>query len=223
MKKTACVFGSTGLTGSVLTELLTSDERYERIIIFNRSGKEYFHPKIIQIVADYELIGNYVTELAADEYYCCLGTTIKKAKTKEAFEYVDYGLPLKIAQIATENQTGKYLVVSSIGASDKSSNFYLRTKGKMEQAVSKSGVNEVYFFRPSILLGQRNEKRLGESIGQIAMKATGFLLWGPLQKYRAIQARTVAAAMIAVANEGFENQIIESDEIEKLGKAQFGK
>lgn len=218
MKKTACIFGATGLIGSFLPELLKNDDRYEKIIVFNRSEKKYSNPKIIQIVADYEHIGNYSTELGADEYYCCLGTTIKKAKTKEAFEYVDYGLPLKIGQLAVENKTPKYLIVSSIGASAKSNNFYLRTKGRMERAVLELGINEVYFFRPSILLGKRNEHRLAESIGQVVMKAFGFLLLGPLKKYRAIHAKTVAAAMIEVTFNGTENQIIESDKIEKLGK-----
>lgn len=219
MNKTACIFGSTGLIGSHLLDLLVNDSRYERIIVFNRSLKYYTHPKIKQILSDYESISEVSNELDANEYYCCLGTTIKKAKTREAFEYVDYLLPLQIARIAIENKVDKYLIVSSIGASEQSRNFYLRTKGKMEQEVSRLGIKRLHIFRPSMLLGKRNEKRLAESVGQVFMKFFGFLMFGVLRKYKAIHAKTVAAAMLAVANQNTDKKFFASDEIENIGQS----
>lgn len=219
MNKTACIFGSTGLIGSHLLDLLVNDSRYERIIVFNRSLKYYTHPKIKQILSDYESISEVSNDLDANEYYCCLGTTIKKAKTREAFEYVDYLLPLQIARIAIENKVDKYLIVSSIGASEQSRNFYLRTKGKMEQEVSRLGIKRLHIFRPSMLLGKRNEKRLAESVGQVFMNFFGFLMFGVLRKYKAIHAKTVAAAMLAVANQNTDKKFFASDEIENIGQS----
>ncbi|MDF1546268.1 MAG: NAD-dependent epimerase/dehydratase family protein [Bacteroidales bacterium] len=219
MNKTACIFGSTGLIGSHLLDLLVNDSRYERIIVFNRSLKDHTHPKIRQILSDYESISEVSNDLVANEYYCCLGTTIKKAKTREAFEYVDYLLPLQIARIAIENKVDKYLIVSSIGASEQSRNFYLRTKGKMEQEVSRLGIKRLHIFRPSMLLGKRNEKRLAESVGQVFMKFFGFLMFGVLRKYKAIHAKTVAAAMLAVANQNTDKKFFASDEIENIGQS----
>ena len=217
MDKTACIFGSSGLVGSYVLKLLQDDSRYSEIIVFNRTQKIAEHPKIKQIVADYKELNNFTGELNASEFYCCLGTTIKKAKTKEAFEYVDYQLPLQIANIASLNGVEKYLVVSSIGASAQSKNFYLRTKGKMELAIAGLEIKRLHFFRPSLLLGKRNEKRFTESISKVFMKLLGYLMLGNLKKYRAIHAETVAAAMISTANSKAIQQVFISDEIEDIG------
>jgi uncharacterized protein YbjT (DUF2867 family) len=217
MAKTACIFGSTGLTGSHLLKILINDERYEKIILFNRTVQSINHSKIEQIVADYNSIDQYTNQLKADEYYCCLGTTIKKAKTKQAFEYVDLQLPVIIGKFAIQNKVSGLFVVSSIGASAKSSNFYLNVKGRMEEELQKSGIGKLFIFRPSMLIGERNESRFGETVGKIVMKFIGFLFLGKLKKYRAIKAEIVANAMVVVANGGYNSSIFESDEIQKLG------
>ena len=160
MGKIACIFGSTGLIGSYLLELLTSDERYAKIIVFNRTQVSLSNPKIVQIVSEYSDLEKHKLQLMADEYYCCLGTTMKKAKTKPAFEYVDYQLPVEIGKLALHNNVSSYLVVSSIGASAKSGNFYLSTKGKMEESIKVLGLKNLFIFRPSMLLGKRNETRI---------------------------------------------------------------
>jgi len=193
------------------------DKRYGKIILFNRSFQKIEHPNIEQIVADFSALNQMATQLLADEYFCCLGTTIKKARTKKAFEYVDYQLPLNIAKLAKENKVPKLLIVSSIGASAKSSTFYLKVKGQMEEEIGKIGIESLSFFRPSMLLGARKESRMGEAIGKVVMKMFGFLLFGKLKKYRAIEAEIVAKAMVVVANGSFSKSIFESDEIQEIG------
>ena len=163
MVKTACIFGSTGLVGSHLLSIISQDKRYGKIILFNRSLQEIEYPNIEQIVADYSSLNQFTIQLKVDEYFCCLGTTIKKAKTKEAFEYVDFQLPLNIAKLAKENKVPKLLVVSSIGASAKSSTFYLKVKGDIELALKKLNFESLIIVRPSMLLGDRKESRFAES------------------------------------------------------------
>jgi uncharacterized protein YbjT (DUF2867 family) len=218
MEKTACIFGSTGLTGTYLIEVLLEDKRYSKIILFNRTKQSIEHPKIEQIVAPYDQLQNLKDQLKADEYYCCLGTTMDKAKTRQAFEYVDYHLPLEIAKLARENGIKTFSLVSSIGASSKSKNFYLRTKGKTEDALSGLGLNNLLIFRPSMLLGKRKETRLMETIAKPFSIGLGILLWGPLKKYRAIHGKTVAKGMVYASNQLTGNAIIESDSIINLAK-----
>jgi uncharacterized protein YbjT (DUF2867 family) len=217
MGKTACIFGSTGLIGSRLHLLLSNNADYEKIIVFNRSAQSTNIPKTEQIVGDYGSLIQYQKELNADEYYCCLGTTMKKAGSEEAFEFVDYHLPVSIGQLAVQNQIAKVLVVSSIGASAQSSNFYLRTKGRMEEEMRKTGIKNLCFFRPSMLLGNRNEIRFGESLGKVIMKAFGFLFVGKLKKYKAIETEVVARAMMKVADANVGISVFLSDEIQKIG------
>jgi len=217
MAKSACIFGSTGLIGSHLLSILLNDNRYDKIVLFNRTLQPVTNPNIVQIVADYGSLDQYANQLKTDDYYCCLGTTMKKAKNRQAFEYVDFNLPLAIAKLALENEVPKLLVVSSIGASAKSGTFYLRVKGLMEIELGKIGIKHLHFFRPSMLLGKRNEKRFAESVGMIIMKIFGFLLVGKLKKYRAIKGEIVAEAMVVVANGSYSNISVESDEIQKLG------
>jgi uncharacterized protein YbjT (DUF2867 family) len=218
MNRIACVFGSTGLIGSSLLEFLLTHEKYAKVIVFNRKHQKQEHPKLIQIVDDYANLHEHALELNADEYYCCLGTTIKVAKTKPAFEYVDYHLPLEIGNLALINKVKYYLVISSIGASAKSKNFYLKTKGGMENALSKLGLDNLFIFRPSLLLGKRNETRIGELISKAVMQIFGIFLIGSLKKYKAIHAKIVATAMIKSVEKYSGIQFIESDIIKNIAK-----
>ena len=218
MGKTACIFGSTGLVGSCLVSQLIDDSQYEKIIVFNRKKQGNNNPKIVEIVDDYSNLAQNAALLKADEYYCCLGTTIGKAKSKPAFEYVDYNLPIEIGNLAQTNDIKYYLVVSSIGASPKSGNFYLRTKGGMEEALTKLNINNLFIFRPSLILGKRNETRVLESISKVMMIALGFLFVGPIKKYRAIHAKTIAKAMINTIEKLSGKHILESDQIQEMSK-----
>lgn len=218
MKKTAVVFGATGLTGSFLITKLIQCDQYNVIKIFNRNAQNYNHPKIDEHLIDYNKIDEYAHEFKGDDVFCCLGTTLKKAGSKEKFFAVDHDLPVKIARICQNNQCESFIGISSIGANAKSSNYYLRTKGLMEQDIMDLDFSYQAFVRPSMLLGTREESRLAESFGKMVMKIFGFLLFGKLRKYRAIHAKTVAQAMINITHQQkhfakIDQYIFESDEL----------
>jgi uncharacterized protein YbjT (DUF2867 family) len=216
--KTALVFGATGLVGSELTNLLLANDHYECVKIFVRKKIDLQHPKLVQVVNDLSNPEEISSEITGDDLYCCLGTTRKKAGSKEAFEWVDLQLPLKVAEIALKNEVRKYLVVSSIGAKPESRNFYLRTKGNMEKGLLAMNFENIGIVRPSILLGQRKERRLGEEAGKIIIRIFSFLFSGPLKKYKGIQAETVARAMIRLANTVNKRVILESHKLQDTGK-----
>ncbi len=216
--KTALVFGATGLVGSELTNLLLTNDHYDCVKIFVRQKSESQHSKLIQIVTNLDNPAEISEEIKGDDLYCCLGTTRKKAGSKEAFEWVDLDLPLKIASIAEKNGVRKFLVVSSIGSKPESRNFYLRTKGKMEQGILAMNFNTICIVRPSILLGQRKESRPAEEFGRIMIRIFTFMLFGPLKKYKGIQAETVARAMIRLANTVNTRVILESHKLQDTGE-----
>ena len=217
-RKTALVFGSSGLTGQALTRLLIEDEDYSLIKLFVRKAQPVKHSKIEEIIIHDFNESELSEKLKGDELFCCIGTTMKKAGSKDAFEEVDLNIPVLLSKIATKNLIPKFLVISSIGASSRSNNFYLRTKGKMEEKVMSSGIEKVYVFRPSLILGQRNEPRFGESIGKVLYKALSFAFIGGLKKYKGIEAEAIARTMIKVANGDYKSKIFESNEMAMISK-----
>ena len=216
--KTAILFGATGLIGSHVLQELLKDERYSHILLFSRKSIHTGSSKVIEIITGFEDKEILESNLHVDEIFCCLGTTIAKAKSKEAFRKVDYDLPVMIGVAAKKNGVTKMMVVSSLGADAQSNNFYLRTKGEMEQSLRSLALPSLHFFRPSMLLGSRNESRPAETIGKFAMQALSFLFVGGLKKYKAISAHSVAKAMINVANANHPDDVYESDEITLVGK-----
>jgi uncharacterized protein YbjT (DUF2867 family) len=217
-KKTALLFGATGLTGSHLLHRLAADQRYNKIKVFARSEIHYDSDRIQVIRTRLEDIEKYSAAVSGDHLFCCLGTTIKKAGSRENFRKVDLEFPVNIAEIASRNKVPAFLVVSSVGADPGSRGFYLRVKGEMERALSAFEFTSLVILRPSMLLGKRKEFRLFEEAGKVFMKGAGFIFRGRLRKYRAIEADTVAAAMIELANSRTGKVILESDEIELTGK-----
>lgn len=219
MEKTAIVFGASGLIGELLVHKLLIDNRYQKIILIVRKSTNLKHEKLEEKIIDFNSFIENISSIQADEIYCCIGTTIKKAGSKEAFEAVDLEIPTKIAELAVKNNIQKLLIVSSLGANLHTSNFYLKTKAKMEHAVAKNPIETVIFFRPSVLLGSRKEIRFGELMAKILMPLVQLFLLGSLKKYRAIKGEVVAQAMINVANSDYEGlQYLESDEVQEKGK-----
>ncbi len=184
--KTAVVIGATGLTGHLLVEALLNDQRYEQVKVLVRNSFSVEHQKLKVLVTDFQSSASLAAGLKGDDVFCCIGTTIRKAGSQEAFREVDYDIPVKAAAIALQNGVNQFIVISSLGANAHSSNFYLRTKGEMEQAVLKVGLPKVVIVRPSMLLGDRKEVRVGEKIGQWLIIALGPLLIAGLKKYRGI-------------------------------------
>jgi uncharacterized protein YbjT (DUF2867 family) len=215
-KKTAILFGATGLTGTQVLKNLIRDERYEKIKVFTRSAPEIKSPKIKVFNTSLEDIDRHGNEIRGHDLFCCLGTTIKKAGSRRNFRKVDYEFVVKIAGWAAGNEVPCFLVVSSIGANPDSSNFYLRTKGEMERDVLELGFNKAVILRPSMLLGKRGEFRFAEEAGKVFMRLIRPVLRGKLKKYRAIEAGKVAVAMVELANIPATKVIFESDEISLL-------
>ncbi len=196
MGKTALLAGATGLIGKQLLELLFQSDRYSTVKVVSRKPLEAKHGKLQNLVVDFDQLSNHSGTLQADDVFCCLGTTIRKVKTQEAFRKVDYQYPLEVAQIALRQGATQYLLVSALGANARSSIFYNRVKGEVEDAISHLGYQSLHIFRPSLLLGPRTETRSGEEAAKVFYKLFGFLF--PL-RYKAIESVKVARAMLAFA------------------------
>jgi len=216
-KLTAVIFGSTGLTGKFLTELLIKDDRYERLVLFVRKESKVYHGKIRQVVFNPDRIEDVLPEINGDQLFCCLGTTIKKAGSQEAFYKTDHHLIVDIAKASKRNNIPVFTVISSLGANATSKNFYLNTKGNTEEVLKSIGFKTLSILRPSLLLGIRPERRPLEEISKVIFKALGFVMAGKLKKYKPVHAETVAKAMIISANGKPGLNILESDKIEILG------
>jgi uncharacterized protein YbjT (DUF2867 family) len=219
--KTALIIGSTGLVGSQLLEILLESDCYETVVTFVKRDTGLLHPKLKQHIIDFDKPESYQDFISGDDFFCTIGTTIKKAGSKEDFRKVDFDYPSQFAKMAVEKEIKQFLIISSLGADASSSNFYLKTKGEIESFLKASTIKKVSVLRPSLLLGNRNEFRMAEKIGAFFMKAFSFLLIGSLKKYKAIESTTVSKALFAIAqqnNSGFS--IYESNEIEEIGNIQ---
>ncbi|PAQ16106.1 oxidoreductase [Bacillaceae bacterium SAOS 7] len=213
MGKIALVAGATGLVGSELVQQLLATPEYEKVITIVRRSSGIVHDKLEEKVVNFDEL---TLDDPIDHIYCCLGTTIKKAKTKEAFQKVDLDYPLMLAKLAKKYQVSQFLVISSMGASVKSSFFYSRVKGELEQRLQALRLNGLHIFRPSLLLGERDEFRLGEATTEKLANVFPFLFTGPLKKYKPIHAKTVAYAMVTTAlTESGGVHVYESESITK--------
>lgn len=198
MSRTAVLVGSSGLVGGCCLERLLHDAEYTRVILLVRRNALVRHAKTDERIVNFDELGSVDFEPGAD-VFCALGTTIRKAGSQAEFRKVDLDYPVALAKRAHQLGAQRFLVVSSVGADASSSNFYLRTKGEMEQAVRALPFHAVHIFRPSFLVGERRELRLGEAVGGALAQPLRFLLLGPLRQYRPVEADTVAAAMLAAA------------------------
>ena len=197
-ERIALITGSTGLVGGFCLQDLLDEPAYTSVIALVRKPANFSHPKLTEMVVNFDELATK-PPVRSDDVFCTLGTTIKKAGSQEAFRNVDFGYVAALAGWAQRGGAKQFLVVSSVGADKSGRNFYLKTKGQMEEAVARAGYRSVHVFRPSLLLGPREEKRPGERIGTTIAKAFGFLFVGPLRKYHAIPAGTVARAMVHTA------------------------
>ena len=201
--KTALVIGATGLIGKSLTIKLLENKFYAKVKILVRKKIDLLHPNLEQIMVDFDNLDT--SKIVADDVFCCLGTTMKVAGSKPAFYKVDFTYPLVVAKAALENGAKQYLIVTSMGADPKSMIYYNRVKGEIEKALSDLHYPTLLIFRPSILLGERKEQRLGEKISKIAMNLISFMT---PDRYKAIEGEKVANAMIILAQKGIKNKDI---------------
>ena len=199
--KTALVLGATGLTGNKCLEKLLVNPNYLKVIVLVRQNINLKSEKLEQHIVDFNQLANYSEKFQVNDVFCCLGTTIKKAKSRENFENIDLHLVVNAAKISKQANVDKFIVISAIGAGAKAFSFYSKTKGCMEDALKALNLNQLIIFRPSLLLGKRNETRLLEGIGNYIFKFIAFLFIGSLKRYRPIAASTLAEQMLLSAND----------------------
>lgn len=215
--RTALILGATGLVGGHCLKLLLEDAAYGKVIAPGRRKMPMEHAKLEQHVIDFDRLDEAADLFKATDVFCCLGTTIKKAGSQAAFYKIDFTYVYESAKLAQENGAQQFLLVSALGADTGSRIFYNRVKGEVEAAVSSLPFRGVQIFRPSLLLGQRDEFRRGEQIAERAAKIFSFIFVGPLKKYRPIHARYVARAMVRIAREQPSGvNIFESEAIRAL-------
>ena len=214
--KTALVFGSSGLVGGHLVNQLILNSNYSKIKIFVRSKIELINPKIEIIETDFNDLEKYRNDITGDDCFFCIGTTKKNSPDKNEYKRVELEVPKQIAQIAKSNSVNSFVFISSGYADPKSSGDYLKFKGEVEEELKRLNFPKLGIMRPSFLLGDRKEKRVGEKIGIFVFKLLSPLFLGPLKKMKPIHSATVAKAMIRTANEDLEKNIFESNEIAEL-------
>lgn len=214
--KTAIILGATGLTGGILLEKLKKDERYRKIKVFTRSHLSKKHEKVEEFLIDLFELEKFENLFTGDEVFCCIGTTKSKTPDKETYRKIDFGIPATAARLSRKNGIRTFVVMSSLGADEKSSIFYNKIKGEMEGAVLDRKIERTYILQPSIIGGEREESRPFEAISKKFMSMIDDLLIGKLKKYRVIDPDTIAEAMIYVANNDYFQSRIESDEIKRI-------
>ncbi|MFK7000989.1 NAD-dependent epimerase/dehydratase family protein [Flavobacterium oreochromis] len=210
MKKTAIILGATGLTGSYLLELLLTSENYEKVKIFTRKSTGIKHPKLDEITGDILHLEKYSKDFKADEVFCCIGTTKAQTPNKEEYFAIDYGIPVNAAKLCVQNNISTFSVISAIGANPNSSVFYSRTKGLMEQTILQYKIPNILIYRPSLIYGERRDKRFIENIAKLLINGLRFLLIGKMKKYRSITGQELAKNLF-LGTKKTGHKIIERD------------
>jgi uncharacterized protein YbjT (DUF2867 family) len=217
--KTALLFGASGLVGSHVLNQLISNNSYSKIKLFVRTTINISDPKIEIIQTDFKNLENHREDIKGDDCFFCIGTTKKNSPDKNEYKRVELEVPKQVAQIAKSNSVNSFVFISSGYADPKSSGDYLKFKGEVEEELKRLNFQKLGIMRPSFLLGDRKEKRIGEKIGIFVFKLLSPLFLGPLKKMKPIQSATVAKAMIAITQNKVSKTIFESDEIDDLSSS----
>jgi uncharacterized protein YbjT (DUF2867 family) len=214
--RNALVAGASGLVGGLLLDALLESPLYREVCSLGRRPLPKQHPKLTQRTVDFARLEGEALP-PADDAFCCLGTTIKKAGSQEAFRAVDHDAVLAFAKAARKAGARRFLLVSALGANPRSRVFYNRVKGETEEDLKGLGFESLIILRPSLLLGERAESRPGERVAVVVTQVLGPLL-RPFSG-RPIEARTVARAMLALARDAAGGvRVAQSGELQQLGK-----
>ena len=217
--KTALIFGSSGLVGSHLVRFIIKNNNYNKIKLFTRSETTISNSQIEIIKIDFNNLENHRDSIIGDDCFFCIGTTRKNTPDKNEYINVEYNIPVEVAKIAKENSINSFTYISSMGANPGASGLYLKNKGQAEEALKKLNFPKLSIMRPSILLGNRREKRIGEKIGIFVMKSFSPLFLGKMKKYKPIKVENVAKAMINVVENNYQKNIFESDKIMEISNS----
>lgn len=197
MSKVAIIAGSSGLVGTELLHQICVSQEYSAIKLLVRRPSGFIHAKVQEFIVDFDHIETFADLITGDVFFSCLGSTKAKTPDKRRYYQIDHDFPLHMAETAAANGVQQFHLISAIGASAKSSNFYLKMKGETEEDIDKIPFRSKHFYRPSFLAGNREESRIVEKIGLGLFKLINPLLLGGLKKYRSIDVKDVAKAMIA--------------------------
>ena len=214
--KIALIFGSSGLVGGHLLNQLIKDTNYSKIKLFVRSDAKISDQKVEIIKTDFNNLQNHKEDIKGDDCFFCIGTTKQNSPDKNEYRRVELDVPKEIAQIAKSNSVNSFVFVSSGYADPKSSGDYLKFKGEVEEELKRLNFSKLGIMRPSFLLGDRKEKRIGEKIGIFVFKMLSPLFVGPIKKMKPIHSEVVAKAMIAIAQSDTQQIIFESNEISEI-------
>ena len=197
----AIIAGGTGLVGKAVIHRLQNDAYFDQVVVLNRRQIGYESDKIQERIVDFDHIDSFIKELKPTHAFCCLGTTIKVAGSKENFRKVDYQYVLNFAQAVKRLGCENFSVITALGTNSSSLIFYNQVKYELSIALENLYFDRLNILQPSLLLGDRSESRLGEDISKKIFEATTFLWKGPLKNYKGIQAKQVAKAMVTIAKE----------------------
>jgi uncharacterized protein YbjT (DUF2867 family) len=212
--RTAIIIGGTGLVGKELIAQLLNNPTYSAIHVLLRKTLHIDHPKLHQHLIDFDNMNRFADLMKGDDAFCCLGTTMKQAGSRESFYKVDFEYVNNFARLTAQNGVKNFALVSALGASQQSLFYYSQVKGAIEKAVREKAFQAILIVRPSLLIGNRAEKRLGEDIG-IAIEN----IFKPIipAKYRGIEASKVANAMIkTLAQNPIGTIILESEQLQSF-------
>ena len=216
--KIALVFGASGLVGSQLVSLLIKSSDYGKIKLFVRSPIKFDSSKVEVIQTDFNNLSNYINVIKGDDCFFCIGTTKKNSPDKNEYKRIELEIPKEIGHISKLNLVKSFSFVSSGYANPKHSGDYLRYKGLVEEELKRLQFDKLGILRPSFLIGERKENRIGEKIGILIFKILSPIFIGPIKKMKPIQANIVAKAMLNISKNDFTKNTFESNEIVELSK-----
>mgnify|MGYP001368697680 CR=1 FL=1 len=216
--KTALIFGSSGLIGGHLLDLIINDNNYNKIKLFVRSEPTKSNSKLEIIKINFNNLEKYKDLITGDDCFFCIGTTRKQTPNKQDYIDIELNLPIKIAKITKKNNIKSFIYISSGGANSKSKNLYLQNKGKAEENIINLEFDFTAIIQPSLLLGSRVQYRIGEMIAQFVFKNLSFIFVGKLKPFKAINAENVAKAIIRIIRDNKKNIYFSSDYLEDLSK-----
>jgi uncharacterized protein YbjT (DUF2867 family) len=209
----ALLLGATGLVGSLCLDLLLEDDRYESVRVLARRTPPRKHPRLELHQVDFERLEEQPELFSVDDVYCCLGTTMARAGSEDAFRRVDHDYVVRAAELAAGQGAEQFLLVSAVGADPQSQIFYNRVKGEAEAAVKRLPFRAIWVLRPSLLLGERAELRIGEKLASAVSRPLSSLMVGRFRRYRPVPAADVARAMVQLAHRHGTGGVVESHEI----------
>jgi uncharacterized protein YbjT (DUF2867 family) len=219
MPKSITILGASGLIGFEVLKLALKNYEIEHVTILVRKSLQLNHPKLTEIITDFKNLSDLDDLTVGDALICCLGTTRKKTPNLQDYKKIDFGLTIHFAQLAKKQNVQQVHLISAIGADINSKIFYNRLKGETEEELINVNFPQTIIYRPSLLIGKRNEFRFGELIAQKIAPVLDIFLMGSMKKYHSISAHEIAKAVIhKILSEGKKLEILEYNDFQKINQ-----